>query len=205
MAAIEPWHMKGELMLSCNCTVFCPCVISLGKHPPTEGYCKTWGGVRIDDGQYGDVPLSGLNLGLIMEIPGLMSRGDWTAGLFVDENADVYQTRALTKIMSGRARGSTHILSILVSRFLGVHQERIVYDTQGDTRRFVIPKIIDGEIKPIASSAPGKHTVIKNSQYWIAPKIIVAQALKSRFRAFGRNWDFEGRSAEICAIDWKGP
>jgi len=205
MAAIETWHMKGELMLSCSCTVFCPCVVSLGKHPPTEGTCKTWGGVRIDDGSYGDVDLSGINLGVIIEIPGLMSRGDWTAGLFVDESADVYQVKALTKIMTGRARGSTHLLSILVSRFLGVHQERIVYETDGDTRHFVIPKIVDGEIAPIAGSESGKPTVIDNSRYWIAPKIVVAQALKSRFRAFGRNWDFEGRSAEICQIDWKGP
>ena len=47
-------------MLSCNCTVFCPCVLSLGQHPPTEGYCQTWAGFRIDAGHYGDVDLSGL-------------------------------------------------------------------------------------------------------------------------------------------------
>ena len=79
----EPWHMKGELMLSCNCTVFCPCVISLGKHPPTEGYCQTWGGVKIDDGRFGDIDLSGLKMGLIIEIPGMMSRGNWTAGVYI--------------------------------------------------------------------------------------------------------------------------
>ena len=28
-----PWTIKGELILNCNCTVFCPCVVSLGKHP----------------------------------------------------------------------------------------------------------------------------------------------------------------------------
>src|SRR5262249_38380170 len=27
------WAMTGELVLSCNCTVFCPCVLSLGNHP----------------------------------------------------------------------------------------------------------------------------------------------------------------------------
>ena len=95
MAAIEPWALKGELMLSCNCTVFCPCVISLGQHPPTEGHCQTWGGVRIDEGHYGDVSLSGINVGLIIEIPGMMSRGNWTAGVFVDEKADIYQLKAL--------------------------------------------------------------------------------------------------------------
>jgi len=33
----------------------------------------------------------------------------------------------------------------------------------------------------------------------------VSEAVKSRFRHQGRNWDFQGRSAEICALDWKGP
>ena len=33
------WAIKGELFLNCSCTVFCPCVVSLGKHPPTEGHC----------------------------------------------------------------------------------------------------------------------------------------------------------------------
>ena len=32
------WAIKGELFLNCNCTVFCPCVVSLGQHAPTEGY-----------------------------------------------------------------------------------------------------------------------------------------------------------------------
>jgi hypothetical protein len=203
--AREPWHIKGELVLSCNCTVFCPCVLSLGKHPPTEGYCQTWGGIRIDDGKFGDVGLSGINLGLIIEIPGQMSRGNWSAGVYIDNAADIYQVKALTRIMTGQACGTTHLLSILVGRFLGVWQEDVRYEVEGSTRRFTIPKIIDGEIAPIAGKEAGQHTTIENSQYWIGPQIIVAQAIKSRFRGHGRNWDFKGRSAEICALDWKGP
>ncbi|WP_119275309.1 DUF1326 domain-containing protein [Taklimakanibacter deserti] len=203
--AREPWHIKGELILSCNCTVFCPCVLSLGKHPPTEGYCQTWGGIRIDDGKFGEVGLSGINLGLIIEIPGQMSRGNWSAGVYIDNAADIYQVKALTRIMTGQAGGTTHLLSILVGRFLGVWQEDVRYETEGATRRFTIPKIIDGEIAPIAGKEAGQHTTIENSQYWIGPQIIVAQAIKSRFRGHGRNWDFKGRSAEICALDWKGP
>jgi hypothetical protein len=44
--------------------------------------------------------------------------------------------------------------------------------------------------------------MIRNSEYWIAPDITVARAERSRFRLFGRNWNFAGRSAEICRIDW---
>jgi hypothetical protein len=205
MTANTPWHITGELMLSCNCTVFCPCVLSLGKHPPTEGHCQTWGGIKIDQGRYAEVDLSGIKLGLMIEIPGQMSRGNWTAGVYIGNEADIYQIKALTRIMSGQAGGTTRLLSILVGRFLGVWQEDITYEIDGDVRRFAIPKIIEGEIAPITGKEPGRHTTIENSQYWIGPQIIVAEARKSRLRAHGRNWDFGGRSAEICRLDWKGP
>ena len=198
----EPWKMTGELTLSCNCTVFCPCVLSLGQHPPTEGYCQTWAGFRIDDGHFGDTDLSGLNLGLVMEIPGYMSRGNWTAGLFVDERASIYATKAFQKIFTGKAGGTTGLLSILVGNFLGIQHQPIHYDVQGDTRTIKIPKIIDGVVNPIRGKNDGEHTVIRNSEYWIAQDIIVAQSERSRMRAFGRNWNFEGRSAEICELDW---
>lgn len=205
MAAIEPWKINGELILSCSCTVFCPCVISLGEHPPTEGHCQTWGGIRIDKGGYGDIDLSGINVALMIEIPGLMSRGNWTVGAYIDERADAYQMRALTKILSGRARGTTFLFSILVGKFVGVFQEKVDYEVDGDIRRLKVAKLIDGEIAPIAGKKTGEGVTIRNSKYWIAPEITVAQANRSRFRAFGRNWDFKGRSAEICQIAWGGP
>lgn len=199
---MEPWELEGELVLSCNCTVFCPCVLSLGNAPPTEGYCQTWAGIRIDKGHFDDVDLSGINAGLVMEIPGLMSRGNWEAGLFVDERASVYAVKALTRIFTGRAGGSTHLLSILVGKFLGVRQEPIHYRVENGTRYFQIPGIVDGAVTPVRGKESGEQVVIKNSEYWIAPDVIVSRADKSHMRAFGRNWNFAGRSAEICRLDW---
>ncbi|MEL7400849.1 MAG: DUF1326 domain-containing protein [Pseudomonadota bacterium] len=200
--AKDDWSMQGELTLACNCNVFCPCVLSLGNHPPTEGYCQTWAGFRVDSGHFNDVDLSGINLGLMMEIPGYMSRGNWTAGLFVDERASIYATKALTKIFTGKAGGTTHLLSILVGNFLGVQHHKISYEVQDKTRHIKIPKVLDGMVTPIAGKTKGEDTVIKNSEYWIAEDIIVAKSDKARFRAFGRNWNFEGLSAEVCKLDW---
>jgi len=199
--AAEPWHLKGELALSCNCTVFCPCVISLGQHAPTEGDCQTWAGVRIDDGRFGDVDLSGIKFGFMADIPGRLARGNWTMALFVDDKASAEATKALTWIMTGRAGGSTGLLKILAGSFLGVRQVPITYEIVGETRIVKIEKIVDGAITPIRGNDQG-NVVIRNSEYWIAPDIIVSRADKSRFRLFGRNWNFEGRSAEICKLDW---
>jgi hypothetical protein len=135
------------------------------------------------------------------DIPGRLGRGNWTVALFVDEKASAYAAKALTWIMTGRAGGSTALLKILAGSFLGTRQVPVSYEVQGETRVVKIEKIIDGAITPV----PGKDTgnvVIRNTQYWIAPDITVARADRSRFRLFGRNWNLDGRSAEICKLDW---
>lgn len=199
--AAEPWQIKGELALSCNCEVFCPCVLSLGQSAPTEGYCQTWAAVRIDDGRFGDVDLAGTKFGFMADIPGRLGRGNWTMALFVDDKASAQAVKALTWIMTGRAGGSTALLKILGGSFLGVRQIPITYDMAGETRVIKIEKIVDGAITPVKGKDKS-NVVIRNSEYWIAPDIIVSRADKSRFRLFGRNWNFEGRSAEICKLDW---
>jgi hypothetical protein len=135
------------------------------------------------------------------EIPGKLGRGNWTVALFVDDKASVQASKALTWIMTGRAGGSTGLLKILAGNFLGSRQVPIVYETQGQTRIIKIEKIVDGAITPVRGKDQG-NVVIRNSEYWISPDIVVSRADKSRFRLFGRNWNFEGKSAEICKLDW---
>lgn len=206
MAATLPeWTIKGELILNCNCTVFCPCVVSLGKHPPTEGYCQAWVGVRIDEGHYDGESLSGLNIGLIMDIPGNMGRGNWKAAAYIDERASEKAYDGLVRIFSGKARGTTGLFGVMVSEFLGSERSPVSYETVGKTRHLVVGKKINGSITPISGKNPDTEVVVTNTEYWMGPDITIAQADKGRVRAFGRVWDFDGRSAEICQIDWKGP
>ena len=200
-----PWAIKGELILNCNCTVFCPCVVSLGKHPPTEGYCQAWLGVRIDHGNYGDESLSGLNIGMMMDIPGNMGRGNWKAAAYIDDRATDAAFDGLVKILSGAARGTTGLFGMLVSEFLGAERQPVTYETEGKTRRLMVGKKIQGEIIPIGGADSDREVVVTNTEYWMGADITVAMATKGRVRAHGRVWDFDGRSAEICQIDWKGP
>jgi len=200
-----PWAIKGELILNCNCTVFCPCVVSLGKHAPTEGYCQAWSGIRIDEGHYGDEDISGLNVGLLLEIPGLMARGNWKAAAYIDERASDAAYDGLVNIFSGAARGTTGLFKVLVSEFLGAERAPVVFETEGKTRRLMVGKAIHGEVVPVPGKNPDDEIVVTNTEYWMGPDITVATATKGRVRAFGRVWDFDGRSAEICQIDWHGP
>lgn len=198
----DTWTIRGELALSCNCAVFCPCVVSLGQHAPTDGYCQTWLGIRIDEGRLDDVDLSGLKVGMIADIPGPLARGNWTAGLFIDEKASIHAVKALTRIFTGRAGGSTGLLKILVGSFLGVRTAPITYRVEGQTRIFSVEDVIDGAVTPIEGKDKGQPVMVRNTGYWIAPDVTIARADKSRVRAFGRNWNFAGRSAEICSLNW---
>ncbi|MCB1378798.1 MAG: DUF1326 domain-containing protein [Alphaproteobacteria bacterium] len=206
MAESPPeWAIKGELILNCNCTVFCPCVVSLGKHPPTEGYCQAWLGVRIDAGHFDGEDIGGLNIGMVLDIPGNMGRGNWKAAAYIDERASERAYDGLVAIFSGRARGTTGLFSMLVSEFLGAQRAPVVFETEGRKRRLIVGKIIQGEVESIAGADPSQEVKVTNTGYWMGPDVTIAQANKGRVRAHGRVWDFEGRSAEICQIDWHGP
>jgi hypothetical protein len=203
--ALPDWRLKGELILNCNCTVFCPCVVSLGKHPPTEGYCQAWLGVRIDEGHFNGESLAGLNIGMMIDIPGNMGRGNWKAAAYIDERATETAYDGLIAIFSGKVRGTTGLFSMLVSEFLGAQRAPVVFETEGRKRRLMVGKFIQGEVEPIGGPDASKDVVVSNTGYWMGPDITIATANKGKVRAHGRVWDFDGRSAEICQIDWHGP
>jgi len=204
-AQIAPWKISGELILNCNCQVFCPCVISLGVHRPTEPTCKGWLGVRIDAGSWGDTDLSGLNVAMILDIPGRMGEGNWKAAGYIDARADDAQFTALERIFSGQARGTTGLFRLLVSEYLGTTREEISFTTEGKVRTLTVGKKITGAIQPVEGADPGRDLVVTNTKYWMGPDVTVAQALKGKVRDFGRVWNLDGHSAEICQIEWAGP
>jgi hypothetical protein len=201
----EAWAIKGELILNCNCTVFCPCVVSLGKHPPTEGYCQAWLGIRIDRGHYGAALLDGLAVGMWLDIPGLMARGNWTAAAFIDDRATPAAFDGLDAILSGRARGTTGLFAMLVGSYLGAERAPVSFETEGRRRRLIVGKRIQGEVEPIAGPDPDRAVMVTNTGYWMGADVTIATATRGRVRSHGRVWDFDGRSAEICRIDWGGP
>lgn len=198
------WAIRGELFMSCNCDVFCPCVISLGKHPPTEGHCHAWMGIHIESGHYGGEDLSGLNIGILADIPGRLGEGGWRVGLYVDDRASHVAHDAICRIMAGKAGGSTGVLKFLISDVLFAERQPVRIEIEDRRRRIQIGRKVQGELEILHQTADGPVTV-SNSRYWIGPLIYVARGLVSRVRDRGRVWDFDGKSAEVVPIDWSGP
>lgn len=203
--APDSWFINGELVLNCNCTVFCPCVVSLGAHPPTEGSCKAWLAVRIDQGGYFGTDLTGLNVAMFLDIPGLMGEGNWRAAAYIDERATKSQFTALEAIFSGNAKGTTGLFRLLVGEYMGATREEVRIGLEGDVRTVSVGKKVVGAVQPVEGATPGEPLVVKNTKYWMGPDITVARAVKGKVRDFGRVWNLDGKSAEICQIEWSGP
>ena len=199
------WRLKGELFLNCSCEVFCPCVVSLGKHPPTEGYCHAWMAIAVDEGHFEGEDLGGLNVALLVDIPGRMAEGDWKVAAYVSEEASQKAYDGLLKIFSGAAGGTTGLFTFLVSEIIGAERAPVEIVRDGRRRSVRVGKRIEGEIELIEGASADHPVMVSNSRYWMGPDILVAKGLRSKLRDYGRVWDFGGRSAEVCPIDWGGP
>src|ERR1700730_5729131 len=95
-----PWRIAGELEEACSCNAACPC---WWDSKPTKMTCGGGETLFIEKGNYGDVRLDGLAIGLIGQSPAgksmMESFGNWNfAYLYVDEKAAADQRKALEQI-----------------------------------------------------------------------------------------------------------
>jgi hypothetical protein len=162
-------------------------------------------GIIIDEGHYEGEDLSGLNVGLLVDIPGRMGEGQWKVAAYVDERASGKAYNGILQIFSGQAGGTTGLFTMLVSEIIGAERAPVEIERDGTKRRIMIGRKIQGEIEMLAGKDAEHPVMVTNSKYWMGPDIIVAKGTKSRVRDYGRVWDFSGKSAEICPIDWRGP
>ncbi|MBA3909874.1 MAG: hypothetical protein C0524_08280 [Rhodobacter sp.] len=101
--------------------------------------------------------------------------------------------------------GAAGLFSMPVSEFPGAEPAPVIFETEGRKRRLLADRIIQGEGEPIAGPDPEKEVTVTNTGSWMGPDITIATANEAKVRALGRVWDLDGRSAEICQIDWRGP
>ncbi|WP_276253226.1 DUF1326 domain-containing protein [Halomontanus rarus] len=111
------WTIKGDYVEACNCDVTCQCV---WLEPPDDDLCNVSLAWHVEEGNYGDVDLSGLNVGMLISTEeGVMFGPEtgWDVVLLVDETADGDQREAIEDIYFGRAGGiwapvaDTHVQS----------------------------------------------------------------------------------------------
>jgi len=210
--AVPAWHVAGNWFDVCKCNIPCPCSFA---QPPTYGDCEgvlVW---HIDEGNYGDVRLDGLNLVMVGTFVGNVwgEHSDAYAAFFLDERADDAQREALQMVFGGQA-GSwpAEMVSMVGMEMRGMDVAPIDVQIDGDlaTWRATIPGRIEARAEALtgpttpdgarvqSTNLPGCETGSGQLATW-------GRATTDRVDAFGFNWDREGRSSKSITFEWSGP
>ena len=97
MSLVE-WRMRGPEIANCNCDWGCPCQFNA---LPTRGNCRAMTAMRIDEGYFGELDLSGLKWAGMFAWPGPIHEGGGEAFVVIDSAASEAQRGALLTILSG--------------------------------------------------------------------------------------------------------
>lgn len=205
MASSAAWHISGQYMETCNCTLLCPCIISNLAATPTEGDCKAAVTLRIDHGRKGEVVLDGLAFILMLQSAGPMGAGNMKVGLIVDERASDEQVAAIQAIATGSAGGPMAALAPLVGSVAGIERASIQFEEQGLFHAVRAGRFVDQACEGLPSlTATGEAMGIDNTAHPVNARLNLARATRSHMDVFGIRWDDDTgtRNGHFAPFEW---
>jgi hypothetical protein len=200
------WQISGDYFENCNCEVVCPCVFStkpIFQEKPTQGFCEVALAFHVEQGQYGDVALDGLNAIVMARSPGTMSEGNWTAAVYLDERADERQREALQTIFTGAGGGPLGGLAPLISSVLGVKAVPIAYHKEEKRRAVEIPGVMQMAVRATPGLDPEKEVWATNAHPFAPAGVAMAVGdTRSTWADYGLRWDNSGKNGHYAPIKW---
>ena len=139
----EKWKITGHWISSCNCEPCCPCLFF---SDPSKGHCDGIDTIHIIVGRYGKVKLDGLSITILAKAPGNFWKGNWTAALYLDEEASPAQRQALETITSGKAGGPMAMIASLIGTMMGTKYVPIKFNLKDLS--VTIPGILEFKGQP---------------------------------------------------------
>jgi hypothetical protein len=152
------WRIRGAEITNCNCDWGCPCQFNA---LPTHGDCRAVAAIRIDEGHFGDVPLSGLHTIGMFAWPGPIHEGKGEAFMVIDERANEEQRNALLTILNGgETEPGATIFSVFASVIDTVHEPAflpIEFEADMERRlgRVSVEGMLDTRVEPIRNPVTG--------------------------------------------------
>jgi len=128
----------------------------------THERCLGYWAIRIDEGAYGDTPLSGVKAFIAFDCPQHMIEGNWTEVVIIDDAATAAQRGAVEAILQGRAGGSWSLLAKFVSRWLDTQYRPIEFTEEPNAKHARIPGLLDASITDIKGRDRSKPVEFEN-------------------------------------------
>jgi hypothetical protein len=197
----EQWQVRGTYFEACNCAVACPCNFTSA---PTEGECKVIAAWHVDEGRYGAIDLTGLNVALFVYSPGHMMEGKWKVALYTDERASQEQAEALARIFSGQGGGHLAALGPLIGEVLGVKPAPIEYRAEGNRRSVRVGTVAEANVEALTGQG-GKLVEVHNIPFTIVPDVplVVAKSSSCRYDDYGMSLDISDRNGYYAPFAYR--
>lgn len=128
----------------------------------THERCLGYWAIRVDHGQFGDVPLAGVKAVIAYDSPQLMISGNWTEVVIIDEAASRDQREALELLLTGRAGGPWEVLAKFVGRWLETRYLPIDFSEDAATKRAKIPGLFETAVTQIRGRDRSKPVIFEN-------------------------------------------
>ncbi len=189
------YHLEGRLLEVCNCRVLCPCWIG---EDADNGTCDTIIAWRIDKGAVNGVDVSGNTIAAVAHVPGNILLGNWTAAIFVDDNASKAQEEALLEVYTGKAGGPVADLAKLIGTVVSVERAPIRFDVSGGNGTLSIGKDYYAELVSYTGGTGGTTTLVDTVFSTVpgAPVFVgKAPVYRSKNDAIGINLDIKDHNA----------
>jgi hypothetical protein len=200
------WTVAGQYYETCNCDFVCPCIPGQMAVKPTKGNCTFAMSFNINRGKFGDLSLDGLGFVVVGFTPEEMGKGNWSAGVIVDERANAAQRDAIVAIASGAAGGPMAALSGMITKFLGVQSAPIRFDRDGAKWSVDAGGLLSMSAEPAMGVDPGatEPLQLSNTGHPANSRFSLAHARHSRLDAFGLSWsDTSGRNnGQYAPFSW---
>ena len=175
--------------------------------PPSRGRCDAALAFHINLGTYGPTTLNGRTTVLVISFPGpgKMRDGDWTAALYVDEQASAAQQEALGQIFSGQVGGPMQRVSLLWSRFLGV--KTVPYHVHHGRQYAAAddPGHSGGRRAAVTGRDGSEPVWATNAAHPVSSRLALAQATAHRFNDHNLAWNTSGTNGHFAPFHWQAP
>ncbi len=211
--AIPSWNLSGDWFDVCKCNVPCPCIFA---QTPTYGDCDGVLVYHIKKGQYGEIPLNGLNVLALSYFKGNIWSGNTKVDIavFFDERANKEQRDALNMIFTGKAGGFMAEFANLIGEVRGIEFAPIKFEIADDLaywsaeipgKVFAKGEALTGPMTPTGKrvqtiNAPGSEVGPGTVATWGTAVTDEVNAPEVRYQ-----WKRSGRSSKHIPFNWSGP
>ena len=204
--ATPSWKVSGQYFETCSCDFVCPCILTQLSAKPSKGSCTFAMGFKIEQGKFGDVALDGLGFIVVGFTPEEMGKGNWSAGVIVDERAGPEQRDAIVAMASGAAGGPMAALSGLIKTFVGIESAPIRFERDGATWSVNASSFVSMSGEPAMGIDPKTTEPLKlsNTGHPASSNLTLARARHSQLNALGLSWnDTSGRNnGQYAPFNW---